>query len=148
LQAQHHNQQQHEGMNTSDAVIIEQEEYEEDHADEERMFSEMDVLLTNPREIMVQEGLTKGPPTAAPPSSSSSSSREKSSSFSLKGDSKAPVNINSMAASILEHSRALSQHLMAHLEKEEKQCLPLVVKHLSKEEVHELVGDIMGLRCK
>jgi hypothetical protein len=35
---------------------------------------------------------------------------------------------------------------MAHLEKEEMQCMPLVVKHLSKSEIHDLVGKIMGKR--
>jgi hemerythrin-like domain-containing protein len=38
------------------------------------------------------------------------------------------------------------QHLMVHLEKEETQCMPLVVKHLNKEEINDLVGQIMGKR--
>jgi hypothetical protein len=42
--------------------------------------------------------------------------------------------------------KTLNQHLMVHLEKEEKQCMPLVVKHLSKSEIHDLVGKIMGKR--
>ena len=43
-------------------------------------------------------------------------------------------------------SKQLSSHLMVHLEKEENQCLPLVAKHLSKSEIHDLVGQIMGKR--
>ncbi len=55
-------------------------------------------------------------------------------------------DIRSITAAISKHTKALSQHLMAHLEKEETQCMPLVAQHLSKAEIHDLVGKIMGKR--
>ena len=106
-------------------ISIEQEEYEEDHADEERMFSTMDGLLTKLRSRLVMQ--TR---------SSSSSSLSVSSRESL-GD---------LMQTIHNQTKDLSRHLMVHLEKEEKQCMPLVVKHLTKAEIHDLVGKIMGKR--
>jgi hypothetical protein len=103
--------------------VVEQEEYEEDHADEERMFSEMDGLLSKLREVLLQ--------SRVPGAGSTDPS---------------PVEVNAMARDISERTKLLSQHLMIHLEKEETQCLPLVVKHMSKSEIHELVGNIMGKR--
>jgi hypothetical protein len=103
--------------------VVEQEEYEEDHADEERMFSEMDGLLSKLREVLLQ--------SRVPGAGSTDPS---------------PVEVNAMARDISERTKLLSQHLMTHLEKEETQCLPLVVKHMSKSEIHELVGNIMGKR--
>ncbi|GAX24201.1 hypothetical protein FisN_4Lh293 [Fistulifera solaris] len=100
-------------------AIIEQEEYEEDHADEERMFSEMDRLLTRLRQYL------------------------------LKPDLSQPNNnqhTEQVITAIAQHTSTLSQHLMHHLKKEETQCMPLVAQHLSKEEIHELVGQIMGKR--
>jgi hypothetical protein len=91
---------------------IEQEEYEEDHADEERMFSEMDARLSELRTGLLQRA----------------------------------SSVPSLARAIQERARALATHLMAHLDKEELQCMPLVVTHLSREEIHELVGNIMGKR--
>jgi iron-sulfur cluster repair protein YtfE (RIC family) len=103
--------------------VVEQEEYEEDHADEERMFSEMDGLLSKLREVLLQ-GRVPGAGSTDP----------------------SPVAVNAMARDVSERTKLLSQHLMIHLEKEETQCLPLVVKHMSKSEIHELVGNIMGKR--
>lgn len=105
-------------------VHVEQEEYEEDHADEERMFSEIDSLLVNLREMLLSKNQQRQP----------------------DGQPKQVNDINSMARNLREHTRRLSTHLMAHLEKEETQCMPLVIKHLSKSEIHELVGQIMGKR--
>jgi Zinc-ribbon/CHY zinc finger/Ring finger domain len=98
-------------------INLEQEEYEEDHADEERMFSEMDSLLTKLREALWANA--------------------------NRGDKSL---VKQLAHFLSEHTRRLSQHLMHHLEKEETHCMPLVVKHLSKTEIHELVGQIMGKR--
>jgi hypothetical protein len=103
--------------------LIEQEAYEEDHADEERMFSEMDALLSNLREALV---------------------RQKRSDME-SGETLAAA-IGGIAQDISERTKLLSQHLMTHLDKEEQQCLPLVIKHLSKSEIHDLVGKIMGKR--
>lgn len=99
-------------------AVIEQEEYEEDHADEERMFSEMDRLLTKLREHFLKPELSQ-------PNS---------------------LHTEHITTAIAQHTSTLSQHLMHHLEKEETQCMPLVAQHLSKDEIHELVGQIMGKR--
>jgi len=45
-----------------------------------------------------------------------------------------------------EQTDALTEHVAAHLIKEETQCLPMVQKHLSKAEISTLVGNIMGKR--
>lgn len=97
----------------NDVVVVEQEQYEEDHADEERMFSEMDQLLAKLRQVIIE------------------------------GNN---ANVENIAKHIRQRTEVLAQHLYKHLEKEETQCMPLVVKHLSKQEIHELVGQIMGKR--
>ena len=104
-------------MNLSSDINLEQEEYEEDHADEERMFSEMDKHLVKLREVLLSD----------------------------VSNEKRPV-VHDLVQFLRDHTRQLSQHLMAHLDKEETQCMPLVIKHLSKSEIHELVGQIMGKR--
>jgi len=95
--------------------VVEQEEYVEDHADEERMFKTFDALLSKLRAGLV------------------------------KNDTEEASN-HDMANAIHELTASLMQHLMAHLDKEETQCMPLVVKHLTKSEIHDLVGQIMGKR--
>lgn len=51
-----------------------------------------------------------------------------------------------VAQNVKRHVDLLSQHLLQHLAKEESQCMPLVKKHLSKDEINDLVGKIMGKR--
>ena len=63
----------------------------------------------------------------------------------VKNDTNESSNQN-MAKAIKELTSSLMKHLMAHLEKEETQCMPLVVKHLTESEIHNLVGQIMGKR--
>jgi hypothetical protein len=132
-------------------MSIEQGEYEEDHADEERMFSKMDNLLTRLRSGLVQEGKDHGlavpPPWRTPSIAAASlhavaSLSKKSSGLVLPGND----SVNDIMHDIHDLTKTLSKHLMAHLEKEEKQCMPLVVKHLTKSEIHDLVGKIMGKR--
>ena len=94
-----------------DEGSVDQEEYEEDHADEERMFRRMDELLTE-----LHDGIVAG------------------------------ISIKDMVKAIDDLALSLSKHLYAHLEKEELQCMPLVVKHLTKSEITDLVGQIMGKR--
>ena len=104
-------------MNLNDGINVEQEEYEEDHADEERMFSEMDKHLARLRKVLLSDvSMERG------------------------------HDISDLVQFLKDHTRQLSQHLMAHLDKEETQCMPLVIKYLSKSEIHELVGQIMGKR--
>jgi hypothetical protein len=104
-----------------------QEEYEEDHADEERMFSEMDSLLGR-----LKEGLNQDKAAAAGGTNNSSSSLAE--------------RPSSLANRIMEQTQRLSNHLLKHLEKEELHCMPLVLQHLDKAEIHDLVGQIMGRR--
>jgi hypothetical protein len=80
------------------------------------MFSSMDDLLTKLRSSLVSQG------------------------------QQADKSLDDTMKEIYDLSKKLSSHLMVHLEKEENQCLPLVAKHLSKSEIHDLVGQIMGKR--
>ena len=120
----------------SDDEVVEQEEYEEDHADEERMFTMMDHLLTRLRKALFQlHQRNRQNNNNKPPSSSYKN-----------GIKKNLESITNTTKEILSLVKTVKQHLMVHLEKEESQCLPLVVKHLSKSEIHDLVGQIMGKR--
>jgi len=103
--------------------VIEQDEYAEDHADEERMFKSMDELLVKLRARLIDNT-----------SSSGRMAKKKEDGF------------HEMACEILKLTSSLMEHLMEHLEKEETQCMPLVVKLLNKEEINDLVGQIMGKR--
>lgn len=115
--------------------VMVQGEYEEDHADEERMFSDMDQLLKQLRDFINDERQKQ-------PTLSSSTTT-----ISIRGNGgMMHEETKTMANQIFERTRVLTDHLMKHLEKEETQCMPLVVKHLSKAEIHDLVGNIMGKR--
>jgi Zinc-ribbon/CHY zinc finger/Ring finger domain len=111
------NNSNEQSRNIGSDINLEQEEYEEDHADEERMFSEMDTHLAKLHEVLLSDA------------------------YNDKQQA-----VNELVQFLRDHTRHLSQHLMAHLEKEETQCMPLVIKYLSKSEIHELVGQIMGKR--
>jgi iron-sulfur cluster repair protein YtfE (RIC family) len=115
----------------SNAEVVEQVQYEEDHADEERMFSMMDDLLTRFRHSLLRQ--TLGLSAAAPGAGKNETMED--------GES-----VDYIMKEVQALTKKLSHHLMAHLEKEEQQCMPLVVKHLSKSEIHDLVGKIMGQR--
>jgi len=108
----------------SQSSLIEQFEYAEDHEDEERMFKEMDDLLNKLRFRL----------------SISSNSCQ----------SQTPERIENDVSFLVEKLHMLMtnllEHLMEHLDKEETMCMPLVVKHLNKEEINDLVGQIMGKR--
>jgi iron-sulfur cluster repair protein YtfE (RIC family) len=91
----------------SQPSLIEQEEYEEDHADEERMFRTMDQMLSKLRDGLVNE--------------------------KDAGDTE-EGSVHHTAQAIHEHTSSLMKHLLAHLEKEETRCMPLVMKHLNREE--------------
>lgn len=108
---------------------VDQESYEEDHADEERMFVSMDNLMKKLRDGLIPRSQEEG-------------SETKSSTQDL--DLRRELIQTAEALKDLTHT--VSKHLMDHLEKEEFQCMPLVVKHLSKSEIHDLVGQIMGKR--
>ena len=96
------------------------EEYKADHVDAESRFSSIDQLLTEYRECLGRN--------------------RPSEKQAVEG------NLDRLSQVICQHTRALSRHMMMHLEKEETDCLPLVRKHLSISEIRELVGRIMGKR--
>eukprot|EP00535_Pseudo-nitzschia_heimii_P006287 CAMPEP_0197189842 /NCGR_PEP_ID=MMETSP1423-20130617/20482_1 /TAXON_ID=476441 /ORGANISM="Pseudo-nitzschia heimii, Strain UNC1101" /LENGTH=839 /DNA_ID=CAMNT_0042642065 /DNA_START=165 /DNA_END=2682 /DNA_ORIENTATION=+ len=135
----HHHQHDHDNLtHHSDDEVVEQEEYEEDHADEERMFTMMDHLLTRLHKGLVQLHKRN--------SNQHQHHSNRSPSSYNNGMKKNFESITNTTKEVVSLVRTLNQHLMVHLEKEEKQCLPLVVKHLSKSEIHDLVGKIMGKR--
>jgi len=134
----HHDHDHDHGNEHLDDEVVEQEEYEEDHADEERMFTMMDHLLTRLHKALVQLHQRNNNPRKYFNNRSASSYKN--------GIKKNLESITNTTKDVLSLVKTLNQHLMVHLEKEEKQCLPLVVKHLSKQEIHELVGKIMGKR--
>ncbi len=114
---------------------IEQEEYEEDHADEERMFNSIDGLLSNLRDELIKRRKT---------SSVATTSDEGKPDLSLRNaEGQALRNI---AQLLLKGTRNLMRHLMAHLDKEETHCMPLVAQYLTRMEINDLVGKIMGKR--
>jgi hypothetical protein len=100
--------------------FLEQEAYEEDHAEEETMFKQINTTL-----------------------------RRLNGSFRYYHANPHPTAlfiIKKVIYLLKEQTDSLHQHLDVHLEKEETQCLPVVKKHLSKEEISTLVGQIMGKR--
>jgi len=100
--------------------ILEQEAYEEDHAHEETMFKQINTTL-----------------------------RRLNGSFRYYHANPQPNALSIIKKVIMvlkEQTDGLTQHLEVHLEKEETQCLPMVKKHLTNEEISTLVGQIMGKR--
>jgi len=141
-------------------TIIEQEEYEEDHADEERMFMELDKLLSKLRDGLYKR---KKPFLQQPPSnnitrtSSSSLSKTTTTSNNKKNNkfsnnshcSNCNVNkeeVKQISQTLKDQTTMLSRHLLEHLDKEEIHCIPLVKQHLTHDEINDLVGRIMGQR--
>mmetsp|Transcript_23732 Transcript_23732/g.51339 ORF Transcript_23732/g.51339 Transcript_23732/m.51339 type:complete len:834 (+) Transcript_23732:114-2615(+) len=125
-------QQQRERAHSITVHKIEQEEYEEDHIDEERMFNSINGLLSNLRDEL--------------------SNRRKASvstAASGVGESNTPTkgpSLRHLAQKLLEGTGNLMKHLMTHLDKEETHCMPLVAQYLTKAEINDLVGKIMGKR--
>ena len=139
---QQQQQQQRERAHSVTVHRIEQEEYEEDHADEERMFTAISGLLSNLRDELSNR--TKAQTAAAVATASS-----------RKGGPNVipPTNNNiisptlrNLGQMLLEGTRNMVRHLMTHLDKEETHCMPLVAQYLTKAEINDLVGKIMGKR--
>ena len=126
--------QQRERSRSISVHRIEQEEYEEDHADEERMFNSINVLLSNLRDEI--------------------SNRSKFLTVANISDEGIPllplkigtISLHNLAQLLLKGTRNLMRHLMTHLDKEETHCMPLVAQYLTKAEINDLVGKIMGKR--
>lgn len=107
-------QQQRERAHSVTVHQIEQEEYEEDHADEERMFNSINDLLSLLREELLQGRIND---------------RDSS--------------LQQAAKMLLDGTANLMRHLLVHLDKEESHCMPLVAQYLTKSEINDLVGKIM-----
>ena len=102
-------------------------EYEKDHVVLERMFSEMDQSLAQLRQHL--GGKTEAAAAAAG-----------------NIESQFIIATNSLIKTIQERAEDLSRHLLDHLEKEETHCMPFIAKRLTKAEIQDLVGCIMGKR--
>jgi len=119
-----------------------EQEYEEDHADEERMFTAINALLSNLRDELSNcaKTITNVEPNVIIPANDSSSSSSSSSSNLIS------PTLRKLAQMLSEATRNLMRHLMTHLDKEETHCMPLVMQYLTKAEINDLVGKIMGKR--
>jgi hypothetical protein len=113
-------QQQRERAASITVHHIEQEEYEEDHADEERMFNSINSILSTLRAELV-----KG---------------------RNNNNNNNDASLQNAAQSLLDGTKELMKHLLTHLDKEETHCMPLVAQYLTKSEINDLVGKIMGKR--
>ncbi|KAL3939299.1 MAG: hypothetical protein SGBAC_005959 [Bacillariaceae sp.] len=120
-----------------DLNVVEQEEYEEDHADEERMFSSMNRMLIEPNTASAKPAQPARTTTGTAIITDEASDAP----TRVEGDF-----VHEVMQQLNTHVKHLSHHLKEHLDKEENQCMPLVVKHLTKGEIHDLVGKIMGKR--
>lgn len=113
---------------------IEQEEYEEDHADEERMFNSINELLSK-----LRDELSKRRRNILQNSG-------KVQDEAGKTEEADNISLQKTAELLLEGTGNLMHHLIAHLDKEETHCMPLVAQYLTKAEINDLVGKIMGKR--
>lgn len=111
--------QNRERNNSMTVHHIEQEEYEEDHADEERMFNSINELLSKLRVELLKD----------------------------KSGSEHDSELQHAAQMLLDGTKKLMMHLLIHLDKEETHCMPLVAQYLTKSEINDLVGKIMVSRC-
>jgi len=137
-------QQQRERAHSVTVHRIEQEEYEEDHADEERMFTYISGLLSNLRDELSNR--TKALSAAAAAAATASSGKGGPNVIPpIKNNFISPT-LRNLAQKLLEGTRNLMRHLMTHLDKEETHCMPLVAQYLTKAEINDLVGKIMGKR--
>jgi len=107
-------------------TVIGQEEYEEDHAKEEIMFEQINSTLRRLKGSFRYYHV---------PQNQTDQSRKE-----------ALYIIRQAILLLKKQIDNLVKHLREHLEKEETECLPIVKKHLSTQEIKTLVGNIMGKR--
>jgi len=100
-------------------------EYEEDHAEEEKLFQQVNATLRRLKGSFRFYQANKSPPSKR---------------------SQALHIISKVSSLLKEQIDGLARHLSEHLEKEETHCLPMLQEHLTKEEISSLVGNIMGKR--
>lgn len=127
-QHQDHQLQQRERAHSVTVHRIEQEEYEEDHADEEKMFNSINEMLSKLREELLKRR---------------NSHKKDEALDDVKRDN---ISLQNTAKLLLEGTGNLMHHLISHLNKEESHCMPLVAQYLTKGEINDLVGKIMGKR--
>ncbi|KAL3823636.1 hypothetical protein ACHAXA_005617 [Cyclostephanos tholiformis] len=137
-------QQRRERAHSVTVHRIEQEEYEEDHADEERMFTAISRLLSNLRDELSNHG--KAPAAAAAATATASGKGGPNIIAPTHNNIVISPTLCNLAQMLLESTRNLMKHLMTHLDKEETHCMPLVAQYLTKTEINDLVGKIMGKR--
>jgi hypothetical protein len=93
-------EQQRDRAHSVTVHCIEQEEYEEDHADEERMFNSINDMLSNLREEL-------------------SKRRKNGNATADANNKKGSSSLRRVAEMLLEGTGNLMRHLMTHLDKEE-----------------------------
>ncbi len=138
---------------------LEQEEYEEDHAVEETMFKQIHTTLrrlngsfryyhANVTRNKGDHNATNSSTSTAPAVSTAATIPSATTSgIKNRTDEQSCLKIiKNVIYQLKEQTTNLTQHLLQHLEKEETQCLPMVQKHLSMDEISTLVGNIMGQR--
>ncbi|KAL7491088.1 hypothetical protein ACHAWT_000556 [Skeletonema menzelii] len=128
-------EQQRERAHSVTVHCIEQEEYEEDHADEEKMFNSINEMLSKLREELTKRRniLQKD-------------GKKHAVALGAETDTASNVSLQKAAELLMEGTGNLMHHLIAHLDKEETHCMPLVAQYLTKTEINDLVGKIMGKR--
>jgi hypothetical protein len=72
--------------------------------------------------------------------------KKHSAALDVETDTANNVSLQKTAELLLEGTGNLMRHLIAHLDKEETHCMPLVAQYLTKTEINDLVGKIMGKR--
>ena len=123
--------------------IFEHEEYEEDHEIEQTMFKQIETTLRRLQGSfrlhahVKQQNKNSNSPSTCTSSTSATIQTDEASCLTI---------IKNVINQLKEQTQHLIQHLLQHLEKEETQCLPMVQRHLSNEEISNLVGNIMGQR--
>ena len=96
---------------------LDQEKYEVDHAVEDEMFTKIANRLSAMQRALESPELVLN-----------------------------RLELSSTAKDINRWTRTLRKHLEMHWQLEEEQCLPLVMKYLSRTEINDLVGKVMGKR--
>ena len=139
-------QQQRERAHSVTVHRIEQEEYEEDHADEERMFTAISGLLSNLRDELSNRTKAQAAAAAAAAVATASSRKGGPNVIPPTNNNIISPTLRNLGQMLLEGTRNLMRHLMTHLDKEETHCMPLVAQYLTKAEINDLVGKIMGKR--
>ncbi len=130
-----------------ESQMIEQDEYQEDHAIEENMFKQIHTTLRRLNGSFRYYHYHRDNKNTNNNSNATTTNNNSSSDTNNNTDEVSCLTIiRNVILQLKEQTDTLSQHLLTHLQKEETQCLPMVQRHLSKDEISTLVGKIMGQR--